>query len=96
MHENQILFKQEIYARLFLLYNWICNDLFVKYKLTEKLPQNIFNCSKRTLKELGVSVPGIGHSDIRGLVTYKVNGPPSSHRLIRVDHRFLCANIVTS
>ena len=29
----------------------------------------LFNCLKAPEKSLGVSVPGIGHSDIRGLVT---------------------------
>lgn len=31
----------------------------------------LFNCLQAPGKSLGVSVPGIGHSDIRGLVTYR-------------------------
>jgi len=31
--------------------------------------KTLFSCLKAPGKSLGVSVPGIGHSDIRGLVT---------------------------
>ena len=33
--------------------------------------KTLFSCLKAPGKSLGVSVPGIGHSDIRGLVTYR-------------------------
>jgi len=33
--------------------------------------KHLFNCLKAPWKSLGVSVPGIGHSDIRGLATYR-------------------------
>lgn len=33
--------------------------------------KTLFSCLKAPGKSLGVSVPGIGHSDIRGLATYR-------------------------
>ena len=54
----------------------------------------LFNCLKAPGKSLGVSVPGIGHSDIRGLVTYRSMVRRERYRLtswitLLCHHRFL-------
>ena len=54
-------------SRFYLL---ICNDLLSRENDT-KPPQTYLIVLKASGKSLGVSVPGIGHSDIRGLVTYR-------------------------
>lgn len=44
---------------------------FVKCKLRNFTTNFYFLFLKTSGKNFGVSVPGIGHSDIRGLVTYR-------------------------
>ena len=44
--------------------------------------KTLFNCLKAPRKSLGVSVPGIGHSDIRGLVTYRSMVRRELYRLV--------------
>ncbi len=44
--------------------------------------KTLFSCLKAPGKSLGVSVPGIGHSDIRGLVTDRSMVRRELYRLI--------------
>ena len=44
--------------------------------------KTLFSCMKAPGKSLGVSVPGIGHSDIRGLVTDRSMVRRELYRLI--------------
>ena len=44
--------------------------------------KTLFSCLKAPRKSLGVSVPGIGHSDIRGLVTDRSMVRRELYRLI--------------
>ena len=44
--------------------------------------KTLFSCLKAPGKSLGVSVPGLGHSDIRGLVTYRSMVRRELYRLI--------------
>ena len=64
--------------------NLICNDLCQEAKCPQqRSPQMFF--SEGILKELCVSVPGIGHSDIRGfgfLLTYRSMVRRERYRLI--------------
>ena len=67
-------YTNKIWARtlkrdLSLPFELICNDLLSRPNC-KKSPQTIILLFLKTSgKSLGVSVPGIGHSDIRGLVT---------------------------
>ena len=51
-------------------------------EMTGKSPQTYLIVSEGTQKELRVSVPGIGHSDIRGLVTDRSMVRRELYRLI--------------
>ena len=48
--------------------------------------KTLFSCLKAPGKSLGVSVPGIGHSDIRGLVTDRSMVRRELWLSSRVDH----------
>ena len=53
----------------FTVYRLICNDLLSSIKIQETTTDFILLFLKAPRKSFGVSVPGLGHSDIRGLVT---------------------------
>ena len=49
----------------------ICNDLCQEAVFPQTAITTIFYCTEGILKGSCISVSGIGHSDIRGLVTYR-------------------------
>ena len=71
----------------------ICNDRC--QEVNQVTTNFLLNFLKPSCKGFGVSVPGFGHSDIRGLVTYRSMVRREPHRLIAwiTDN---CANIVLS
>ena len=60
----------------------ICNDLCQEAVFPQTAITTVFNYEKGILKESWVSVPGIGHSDIRGLVTNRSMVRRERYRLI--------------
>ena len=69
----------------------ICNDRC--QEVNQVTTNFLLNFLKPSCKGFGVSVPGFGHSDIRGLVTYRSMVRREPHRLSAwiTDN---CANIV--
>ena len=66
----------------------ICNDLLSRPNCKKSQQNFILLFLKTSGKSLGVSVPGIGHSDIRGLVTDRSMVRRELYRLIAwiTDH----------
>ena len=82
-------FKGDFSARI--ISKLICNDRC--QEVNQVTTNFLLNFLKPSCKGFGVSVPGFGHSDIRGLVTYRSMVRREPHRLSAwiTDN---CANIV--